>query len=130
MEENGTFLALQKTQLADLAAAVRALVDHVLEQGAGILSDQQSISFASVYQASAANLAFYIALRRKDIRDLQVMLSAQGLSSLGRCEPHVMYSVAQVARLVHALAGEKFPRDTEIPVADHPGYYQSRKLVE
>lgn len=129
-EDHHLALVPHETRLADLAAAVRALVDHVLEQGTGILADQQSIPFASAYRASAANLAFYMALRRKDIRDLQVMLSAQGLSSLGRCEPHVMYSVAQVARLVHALAGENFPRDTEIPVADHPGYYQGRKLVE
>jgi hypothetical protein len=38
---------------------------------------------------SAVNLAHYWAIRQGDLRELQRQLAAFGLSSLGRCEPHV-----------------------------------------
>jgi pyruvate kinase len=41
------------------------------------------------HRLSAANLAHYLALRKQDIRPLQLELAALGLSSLGRCEGHV-----------------------------------------
>jgi pyruvate kinase len=36
------------------------------------------------------NLAHYLALRQKDLRNLQVELAWRGLSSLGRCESRVL----------------------------------------
>ena len=44
-------------------------------------------------RGSARNLVHYLALRRHDIRPLQVELSALGLSSLGRLEAHVLASI-------------------------------------
>jgi pyruvate kinase len=41
------------------------------------------------HRLSAANLAHYLGLRKRDIRPLQLELAALGLSSLGRCEGHV-----------------------------------------
>jgi len=52
---------------------------------------------------SAQNLAHYLALRRRDIRRLQLELAGLGLSSLGRCEGHVRDTVL---RLCGWLAGE------------------------
>lgn len=49
---------------------------------------------------SAENLAAYIGLRRHDLRDLQADLAAMGLSSLGRCEGHVL---ATLDAVIHAL---------------------------
>jgi pyruvate kinase len=48
------------------------------------------------FAASAANLAAYVALRRLDLTDLQPRLAALGLSSLGRCEGHVLASLDAV----------------------------------
>ena len=45
---------------------------------------------------SARNLAFYLALRHHDLRDLQLELMPLGLSSLGRCEARVMPSLDAV----------------------------------
>jgi pyruvate kinase len=45
---------------------------------------------------SAENLAHYLALRRRDVRPLQLELAALGLSSLGRCEGHVRDTVRRL----------------------------------
>lgn len=41
------------------------------------------------HRSGARNLAQYLALRRQDIRDIQLTLASLGLSSLGRSEAHV-----------------------------------------
>src|SRR5579871_3672056 len=60
------------------------------------------------YDRSARNLLHYVALRRHDVRGLQQKLAELGLSSLGRCEGHVMTSVDSVLNLLHQLAGQSF----------------------
>jgi pyruvate kinase len=50
-------------------------------------------------------LAAYIAFRREDLRSLQERLSELGLSSLGRCEGHVVATLDAVALALEALAG-------------------------
>ena len=57
-------------------------------------------------RTSAANLAAYIALRSHDLCDLQIELAAQGLSSLGRCEGHVLESLDAVVDAVRRILGE------------------------
>jgi len=60
------------------------------------------------------NLAAYLALRTHDVRDLQVHLADLGLSSLGRCEAHVLPTLdALIAMLDLALDGER--RDPPSP---------------
>jgi pyruvate kinase len=58
------------------------------------------------YQASARNLLHYLALRRRDLRPLQLRLAALGLSSLGRAESHVLATVDAVLAVLHRLAGD------------------------
>lgn len=76
------------------------------------------------YAEAAANLAAYIALRRLDLTALQPRLAAFGLSSLGRCEAHVLPTLEAVAHALgqlgrHQPAGK--PRSWR-PAADrgHP----------
>ena len=64
------------------------------------------------FLASARNLADYLALRRQDLSALQASLSALGLSSLGRCESHVMANLDAVAAALARVCGgepEPFP---------------------
>jgi len=49
---------------------------------------------------SARNLLHYLEFRSLDQRRLQRMLSEQGLSSLGRCEAHVLDAIQRITRLV------------------------------
>ena len=60
---------------------------------------------APVHERSARNLIHYLALRHHDLRKLQIDLAAQGLSSLGRMESHVLCGVDSVLRLLHRLEG-------------------------
>ena len=48
------------------------------------------------HRADAVNLMHYLALRRCDVRSLQRGLGERGLSSLGRCEPHVLATIESV----------------------------------
>src|ERR1700759_5817370 len=51
---------------------------------------------------SATNLAQYLALRRRDLRDLQRDLARHGLSSLGRLESRVMVTLEAVENALAA----------------------------
>jgi pyruvate kinase len=57
-------------------------------------------------QASARNLAHYLAFRTSDLRDLQAKLGWLGLSSLGRAESHVMANLDKVLGILHRLTGQ------------------------
>ena len=78
-------------------AQLHAVVGHATR---ALLREWRSHLRGRVYLRSAANLAAYIALRRHDLRPIQGNLAALGLSSLGRCEGHV---VAALDAVMHAL---------------------------
>lgn len=66
------------------------------------------------YKKSALNLIHYLALRKKDIRELQKSLGQLGISRLGRAESHVMASVLAVKNLLRRLL-ENVPLEPEKP---------------
>ena len=69
---------------------------------------------------SARNLLHYLALRSHDLRDLQDRLARHGLSSLGRAESHVLWTVESVLGVLRRLAGDREgsePRDAMAPEA-------------
>ena len=79
----------------------RALADGLadLEQAMSRRESRHAEEIARVHpdhRADAANLMHYLALRRCDVRSLQRGLGERGLSSLGRCEPHVLATVESV----------------------------------
>lgn len=55
------------------------------------------------HRESARNLLYYLALRRRDLRPLQIRLAALGLSSLGRAESHVMATIDAVLEMLQRL---------------------------
>jgi pyruvate kinase len=57
------------------------------------------------FKQSALNLAHYLALRRHDLRPLQQALVPLGVSSLGRCEAHVLPTLDAVLAALAAIAG-------------------------
>ncbi|MEW5966086.1 MAG: pyruvate kinase [Pseudomonadota bacterium] len=63
------------------------------------------------HQESARNLLHYLALRRRDLRALQLRLAKMGLSSLGRAESNVLASVGAVLRVLHRLAQRAWAPD-------------------
>lgn len=80
------------------AAAVLAEVEALLKAAL----EEETASRAAIdavlprHRASAANLAHYLALRGRDVRKLQLALAGLGLSSLGRCEGHVLDTLKRI----------------------------------
>jgi len=70
------------------------------------------------------NLAHYWAIRQCDLRELQLELAAFGLSSLGRCEPHVQATLEAIAATVEALLGH--PNSRREPVV---GFGEGPRLL-
>jgi pyruvate kinase len=103
----------------DKAAAVtecRFLLSELLalraELVAGCEQRLRALAWADAdgqYPVSASNLAHYLAMRCRDLRPLQMRLARQGLSSLGRVEPHVLSSIDQVIRVLAGLCGRAEP---------------------
>jgi pyruvate kinase len=77
------------------------------------------------HRASARNLAHYLALRRFDIRALQLRLARVGLSSLGASESHVLVSIDRVLGML-ALARAAPP----LPASPRPvGFREGDRIL-
>ncbi|MGW5522531.1 pyruvate kinase [Gordonia sp. NPDC003950] len=73
------------------------------------------------HRESAANIVHYCALRAHDLRDLQMDLSAQGLSSLGRMEEGVLRNLDAVIRILDDALGDSGPAAGDVePGGHHP----------
>lgn len=92
-------LSLLRQQLAGVMAQVE-------NDTADLLSGWQPWLKRASYLPSAHNLAAYLALRRHDLRELQLELVKWGVSSLGRCEPHVWPNLQAADAALSALGGE------------------------
>ena len=62
----------------------------VIDEGEKILRQWQPSIARPSFAESALNLAYYLALRHEDLRQLQLELMPWGLSSLGRIEARVL----------------------------------------
>ena len=94
--ESGELIQLHelKDQLDTIRAEMQALETNVL-------TDQYDLHESQ--GESAKNLLHYLSLRRRDLRPLQDLLAAQGLSSLGRAESHVRASVETLEDVLRRL---------------------------
>ena len=86
------------TVLRELTAIRAELVEEVTRSSARLDEIHPN------YRKSAENLLHYLALRRRDLRPLQLRLAALGLSSLGRAESHVLATVDAVLKILRRLA--------------------------
>ena len=89
--------------------------ESVQRESERILPSWNSVITLRDFRASAENLARYLALRSHDLSELQPALSALGLSSLGRCEGHVMANLDAVVAALSRICGEG---DASFPAAD------------
>jgi pyruvate kinase len=102
-----------------------ALRRDMLENEARLSGTLEAV--AASYQASARNLAHYLALRSSDHRPLQEKLAWLGLFSLGRAESHVLANLDKVLGILHRLTGQPWQHHSN----DEPvGIRSSRKLLE
>lgn len=78
------------------------------------------------HQASARNLVQYMAFRTLDIRELQILLTEWGLSSLSKTEKRIQASLDAVLEVMHRLQKEDWRSDVTPPV----DFIQSRNLLD
>ena len=93
-----------------LLARMLQLREAVDRAARALLRDWGAHLHMRVYRPSAANLAAYIALRRHDLRPIQSILTALGLSSLGRCEGHVLATLDAVIHALRQMRGARVAR--------------------
>lgn len=96
--------------LLSLSHEIEALIAGVADDAADRLASWRPWLDGSDYAASATNLAQYLALRRRDLRELQARLMAAGLSSLGRSESRVMPTLHAIRRVLSLACGGQ-PQD-------------------
>jgi len=104
---------------AQIRNELRELHALVLNGQQALLQQWHPVLEGGDYGPDAANLAAYVAFRRQDLRRLQDHLVELGLSSLGRCEAHVLPTLEAVGMGLDAMMGsppgekqlEKLARD-------------------
>ncbi|MBU1666139.1 MAG: pyruvate kinase [Gammaproteobacteria bacterium] len=113
--------------LPEIQSELNALRARVAADQQALLADWGSL--AAGHAQDAANLAAYIAFRRQDLSGLQERLSELGLSSLGRCEGHVVATLDAVALALDALAGV-CPADAVLPRAGRGNRQGDKRLKQ
>jgi pyruvate kinase len=98
-----------------LLSTLKQLRQAIYEEGQATLQQWQSRIQQPEFLRSARNLAFYLALRRRDLRPLQAALMPWGLSSLGRIEARVMPNLDAVIATLDAIV---HPHASQLP--PHP----------
>jgi pyruvate kinase len=89
----------------ELYNRLEALIADVRREGDAQAKAWRGRIERRAFAASAANLAHYLAVRRRDLRPLQRPLMALGLSSLGRLESRVAPTLLAVQAALSALRG-------------------------
>jgi pyruvate kinase len=97
--------AMPEPDLQRLFGEVDRLVETIAVEAADRIQRWEPAIERSAFHADGANLAHYLALRRRDLRALQRDLMALGLSSLGRLESRVMPTLLAVRSALAAIAG-------------------------
>jgi len=112
------------------------LFDAVSQLRAAVEAESQQIKAEwglpierDAFAPSASNLADYLALRRRDLRALQVSLMPWGISSLGRLESRVMPTLHAVIRTLAELTSREVnPSLLQRPSAD--SFFEGDMLLE
>ena len=114
-------------EAGDVLQQLRQLRGAVRLEAAEQLREWQPRIERRSFLLSARNLAAYLALRRRDLRELQLAMMPLGLSSLGRCESRVLENLdANIALLSGVLEGS-----SEIPAFPRPqAFFRGGRLLE
>jgi pyruvate kinase len=115
---------------ADAEALLKELTTIRAELIAAPVNPRQHLDEIHInFRESARNLLQYLALRRRDLRPLQIGLASLGLSSLGRAESHVLATVDAILQVLHSLTGHsQQPLAPEAEIIDFT--YGQRLLAE
>ncbi len=103
--------------IQDVLRELTAIRNDMVDETAASQSSLDEVHINN--RASARNLLHYLALRRRDLRPLQLRLAVLGLSSLGRAESHVLATVDTVLEVLHRLTeSSSHPPSQDVVVVD------------
>ncbi len=123
--------AIGQRGAAELGEALRDLRENVVAEGSEIFGGWRPRIEREQFVPSALNLARYIALRRHELRGLQLELMPWGLSSLGRCEARVLENLdAVIAALDRIDPSTDDPPGPPDPREFFRGHDQLRRETE
>ncbi len=104
MKNNGKKPQKTKAQAKEVLSELLAIRAELAAQPSVTQSRMSQVH--ANYQESAHNLLHYMALRRRDLRPLQLRLASMGLSSLGRAESHVLATVDALVGVLQQLVDD------------------------
>ena len=99
------FMSRGRPSVRELLRQLLALRTDVTDVGEMLINRWRPLVADTSFKQSARNLAYYLALRRHDLRPLQQELVPLGVSSLGRCEAHVLPTLDAVLATLAVIAG-------------------------
>lgn len=115
------------TRFSHLLSQMLELREQLDTRAAKRLAAFEAIHPRSGENISLRNLAYYLAFRESDRRDLQAGLAEVGLSSLGRSEAYVEGAVDRVIDVLRRLQSDVVPM--RAAAADSLGAASSRRLL-
>jgi pyruvate kinase len=122
--------ATTASPLEALRDDMRALRQAVHDEGSAIFQAWMPMIQRRAFCIGALNLAHYLALRRRDLRDLQARLRPYGLSSLGRAESRVLPNLDAVIASLAIMTGEaaKHPAERAFFRGEHVLHHNTAQL--
>lgn len=100
--------------------ALLPLRNVVISEGRAQFESWRKYITRRSFLISGLNFAHYLALRRRDLRPMQAVLSPWGLSSLGRIEAHVQPNLDAVVTTLAAISGT---RRRDLPKRPRPSQF-------
>lgn len=111
-----------------LLTTIQQLRQAVVQEGREIFEQWQTDIHRPSFINSSQNLAYYLALRRYDLRELQAALMPWGLSSLGRIEAKVLPTLDAVIATLKAVC-----RTDKDSIITHPpleAFFEGDRLLQ
>lgn len=99
----------------ELLQNITQLRDEIKEEGEKIYSTWETSIERKAFKASAKNLSYYLALRNRDINQLQIDLIPWGLSSLGRLESKTLVTLDAVIATLHDVIDDEMDHEHPDP---------------
>ena len=112
---------------SNLITNLAKIRQEVLTEGNSIYQNWQEIITRENFCQSAQNLAYYLALRKQDLRPIQLALIPWGLSSLGRIESRVMANLDAVTFTLAEICHQPNPIKSRPPLT---AFFAGDKLLK
>lgn len=120
---------VRNTNLFFMDAQIHEIQQRLVQLRKTIVLKQEALSATLEkvhpnHELSAKNLLQYLALRSEDIRELQEMLHASGLSSLSSAESHLL---GQIESILGLLERKPYPTDAQCTYRDAKFFEQRNR---